>query len=133
MSKFRFSIIGLAAVAILHGQATSFKARIPFAFVAAGQLLDAGEYSFESDVVPGLLVLKAEHGRETVVVKGLPISPSASTERSKLVFNRYGDQYFLTEVWPPGSESGRQVPPCNQERDLARQIIPEHASVPAGR
>src|SRR5438067_10879385 len=98
--KFQLSIIGLAAAAILHGQAASFKARVPFAFVAAGQLLEAGEYTFESDVIPGLLMVKAEHGRETVVVKGLPISATSSTERNKLVFNRYGDQYFLAEVWP---------------------------------
>src|SRR5258705_11011067 len=109
--QFRLRVIGLAAAAILHGQAASFKAHVPFAFVAAGQLLEAGEYTIESDLIPGLLMVKAERGRETVVVKGLPISSTAFTERNKLVFNRYGDQYFLTEVWPPGSASGRQVPP----------------------
>ncbi len=133
MSKQFRLIIGLAAAGILHGQAASFKANVPFPFVAAGQLLEAGEYTFESDMIPGLLVVKAERGKESVVVKGLPITSTASPERNRLVFNRYGDQYFLSEVWPPGSASGRQVPPCNQERDLARQITPEHASVGSAR
>jgi hypothetical protein len=134
--QFKLSVVGLsglAVAAILYGQAASFKARIPFAFVAAGQLLAAGEYSFQSDVVPGLLLVKGQRGKETVVVKGLPLSPNAYTEHSKLVFNRYGDQYFLAEVWPPESSTGRQVPPCNRERELARQITPERASVTAAR
>src|SRR6266852_6805705 len=102
--QLRFTIIAVATAAALHAQsASSFHVRIPFAFVAAGQSLDAGDYTITADTIPGLLVLTAAHGKESVVVKGLPIAPAATRDHSSLVFHRYGDQYFLSEVWPPGS------------------------------
>ena len=120
--QLRFAIIGLAAVAgILHAQA-SFRAHIPFAFVAAGQLLEAGEYTVEIDMIPGLLVLKADHGKEPVVMK---LMPSTAPAERKLVFHRYGDQYFLTEI------SGHTIPQTTQERALARQAEPEHTTISA--
>jgi hypothetical protein len=129
--QLRFTIIALAAVALHAQSATWFQVHIPFAFVAAGQSLNAGDYTIAADTIPGLLVLTAARGKESVVVKGLPIAPAATPDRSRLVFNRYGDRYFLSEVWPPGSASGRQVPSCDQERGLSHQASPEHTTIAA--
>ena len=101
-----------------------FRARIPFAFVAAAQVLEAGDYTVEPHAIPGLLVLKSAQGKESVVVRGLPdyrSPPGGAPGHSKLVFHRYGDRVFLAEVWPPASPPGRQIPPCNLELVAARQ------------
>ena len=131
--KLRFPILGWASAAILRAQRVSFKAHVPFAFVAAGQRLDAGEYGIECGVMPGQLAVKAGRMKEPVVVNCMPLSAGARPEHSALVFRRYGDQFFLSEVWAPGTASGSQIPPCHRERELARLAPREHAAVPASR
>jgi hypothetical protein len=38
-----------------------------------------------------------------------------------LVFRRYGDDYFLSEVWPKGGSIGRALPKSHTERELERK------------
>src|SRR6267378_3462303 len=37
---------------------------------------------------------------------------------SKLVFNRYGNRYFLSQVWNAGSIRGRQLPISPREKEM---------------
>jgi len=37
---------------------------------------------------------------------------------SKLVFNRYGNRYFLSQVWNGGSIRGRQLPISPREKEM---------------
>jgi hypothetical protein len=37
-----------------------------------------------------------------------------------LVFHRYGDQYFLFQVWPAGEQTGRQFFKSKAEREAQR-------------
>jgi hypothetical protein len=37
---------------------------------------------------------------------------------SKLVFNRYGNRYFLSQVWTAGSIRGRQLPISPREKEM---------------
>jgi hypothetical protein len=40
----------------------------------------------------------------------------------KLVFNRYGDQYFLSKIWAASSDSGRELPKSRLEREVAQRL-----------
>jgi len=40
--------------------------------------------------------------------------------KSTLVFNRYGDQYFLEQIWSGGEQEGTQVPQSRSERTIRR-------------
>jgi hypothetical protein len=40
------------------------------------------------------------------------------SEKGKLVFQRYGDQYFLREVWAANSETGQKCPKSKLEREV---------------
>jgi hypothetical protein len=40
-------------------------------------------------------------------------------EKSKLVFHRYGNQYFLAQIWTAGNDRGRELPKTEQEREIA--------------
>ena len=42
--------------------------------------------------------------------------------QSKLVFNRYGSQYFLSQVWIAGHRDGEQLRKTGQERGLQREL-----------
>jgi frataxin-like iron-binding protein CyaY len=41
---------------------------------------------------------------------------------SKLVFNKYGDQYFLEQIWLSGQQEGTQVPESRSERTIRQQL-----------
>jgi hypothetical protein len=40
----------------------------------------------------------------------------------KLVFQRYGDQYFLSEIWISGRADGNGLYPLRAERNLAKEL-----------
>jgi hypothetical protein len=41
-----------------------------------------------------------------------------SSDKGKLVFQRYGDQYFLREVWAANSETGQKCVKSKLEREV---------------
>jgi hypothetical protein len=41
---------------------------------------------------------------------------------SKLVFNRYGDHYFLSQIWEAGDNAGRELMKSREERQLEREL-----------
>jgi hypothetical protein len=42
----------------------------------------------------------------------------------KLIFNRYGGQYFLSEMWFPGARIGNQLVKSEKEEALIKEMIP---------
>jgi hypothetical protein len=39
-----------------------------------------------------------------------------------LVFNRHGDQYFLSQIWEAGDSAGRELMTSREERQLEREL-----------
>jgi hypothetical protein len=48
------------------------------------------------------------------------VTSASTNDNGKLVFNRYGNQYFLSQVWAAGSDSGHQLRPSKAEREIAK-------------
>jgi hypothetical protein len=94
-------------------------ADIPFPFVVARQTLPAGHYVVSPANADALGIHDANN-RGTFV-------PTQSTQRSandnscKLVFHRYGDTYFLSQVWVAGNSNGRTLFRSRAERELAER------------
>jgi hypothetical protein len=42
---------------------------------------------------------------------------------ARLVFHRYGNTYFLSQVWMAGSSVGRELRKMRQERAIERELI----------
>jgi hypothetical protein len=90
---------------------------VPFAFTVAGEKLPAGHY-----IVAAQNDLIKVFNRDTRAF----YVPSHATIRnkadgSKLVFHRYGDSYFLSEVWVTGNTIGKELFPSRAERELASE------------
>jgi len=101
---------------------TSFKAQVPFAFVANGKTMPAGECIIAFDV-NGRTLLRIRRGEQQVfTVPIADVSPNAR-KKTALVFHRYGDQYFLTSINREGG-TGYQLPPSRLERELKARNIP---------
>ena len=94
---------------------------IPFEFVAGQATLPAGEYRVEKLEKGSAVVLihRAQPGASFMVMT-LPAQANAPHSDSKLVFNRYGNRYFLSQYWTAGSSRGRLLPKSAREMEMSR-------------
>jgi hypothetical protein len=96
---------------------------IPFDFQVANQKLPAGKYSVgRAQEMSGdtVLQVRSTDGHSTANRFSIPIVSVKTKNRGELVFHRYGDQYFLSEIWPAGGGTGRAFLKTRTERDLER-------------
>lgn len=123
----------LAAAQFVRAQ-EPLVAHIPFAFVAGNTSLPAGEYRVQkvSDRSPALLI-RCTEGSPAIMVMTRAASVNAPQQNSKLVFRRYGNRYFLVQVWSAGSSRGRELPKSAKEKEqvLARNQAPDQVTIVA--
>jgi hypothetical protein len=97
---------------------------IPFDFSVGDTKLPAGNYTLQRIALTSSfdrIVIKSADGRgDSHTVMTMPNRTSEVQKESKLIFNRYGDQYFLSQVWMAGSDTGRDLFQSRNERDLAK-------------
>lgn len=97
---------------------------IPFAFDAGNKILPAGDYRVQV-VNPSsdhsVLQIASTDGKSSVMVKTTDIQ-GQSSEKAKLTFRRYGDQYFLAQVWMAAESPGFDTPSSKAEKSLRRQL-----------
>lgn len=86
---------------------------VPFAFQNGPQHLSAGRYTISMDS-QRIAIIRAE-SRSGVALAAFDeeLQPSKTT---KVVFNKYGDQYFLHEIWIEGDTRHTYFPPSKQEK-----------------
>jgi hypothetical protein len=122
------SIIALAfATAVAsnaQARARKIKADIPFDFVVGDKTLAAGEYllgqiTSGSDV--GILVRGSDSSQKAIRLTKA-ISARAPQKKNVLTFRRYGNTYYLAQVWLSGSVSGREVLKSKAERSTEREL-----------
>jgi len=100
--------------------AGKIKANIPFDFTAGKIKLPSGTYTVDRGVVRGLLLIRAEDRKKNVFVSFIGGQTSKNQSQAKMVFHRYGNQYFLSQVWDEGGTEAMQLPETRAERELAR-------------
>jgi hypothetical protein len=121
-------IIAVASLLVLSSFAATQVARaqepmlvnIPFAFTAGEAALPAGEYRVQKmDGNSAVLLIRCTEPRESAMVVTSATGGGKQQEQSKLVFNRYKDHYFLSQVWNAGYSSGRQLRKTQREKEIA--------------
>ena len=96
---------------------------IPFDFSVSGQKLPAGKYWIgrAHESIGDTVVQFQTTDMHSVANRfSVPIITFKAKKTGELVFHRYGDQYFLSEVWPSGGGTGRAFLKTHAERDLER-------------
>ncbi len=125
----------VAALAVpLSAQTLTLTANIPFAFTIANKTLPAGEYMIRNAGNPYLLIFQGEEHNVsglTSVNHEAVVRTESPAVATKLVFNRYGDQYFLSEVVDGYVARGFVVPMHKAERELAKTASAERQEVVA--
>lgn len=110
------------------------RVNIPFDFIIRGRTLPAGDYEVMrlSDSQEVLEIRNVDHGSDHAAFETDAFQARHIAKRNELIFNRYGDSYFLSEIVTAGEEVGRAMPPSHAERQLRREMAsnsPEPESV----
>ena len=118
------AILGLffmLAIASVNAQTSSrVEVNIPFDFSAGKATLKAGAYSIKRSS-GNLLTIRSADGKTTALVNApLTIGSRDSKAGERLVFNQYGDQYFLSQIWL-SVDTGRQLFTSGMETKVARE------------
>jgi len=93
---------------------------IPFDFTAGTARLKAGTYNVKR-VSDRALAISSVDGKKTTLVNApLTLGSRDSNAGQRLVFNKYGDRYFLSQVWLE-VDSGRQLFPTAAEIKTAKE------------
>jgi hypothetical protein len=97
-------------------------AKVPFHFVAGETSLPAGEYRVSEAGAPGVVSVRSLDGKTGAFVMSRRTESGNVRPKSSLVFNRYGNRYFLSEVRVAGERSGMLFPPTSAEVEAARRL-----------
>ena len=114
--------LALLMSAAAQAQTTHLKITVPFEFTAGNVQLPAGEYAVTAIGPwggPTFSVHNVNSNAGTFVVSASCLSQKPAAD-AKLVFHRYGQQYFLAEVWNRNSSSGNQIKINSRQTELAR-------------
>src|SRR5215472_6289606 len=83
------------------------KVNVPFGFGVEGHSLPAGEYTVFTVTPERSIRIASTDGKHSAIVNTLPNYAGSPSESSRLVFRRYGDEYFLAQVWTAGQNVAR--------------------------
>ena len=97
------------------------KAKVPFAFNVGAKQLPAGSYEIRvlSQSPNEIMIRNTE---TTAAALSIARNEGPRNTESKLVFDRIGTQYFLTEVWRGSGAGGMIVPTSKHEQELKREL-----------
>jgi hypothetical protein len=116
----------LVAVATAYAQfpGTAIRATIPFDFSVRGKTLPAGKYEIKriTDSPDGLVIRNVNDQHDYAMFETESVEPRKIPNSCEIVFHRYGDSYFLSELLTAGEETGRELAPSRAERQLRREM-----------
>lgn len=127
MKKQVLSLIALLSLVVTltiagYADAARMMVNIPFDFTVGNKSLPAGHYTVAriNGAVENLAIRSTEKGASATALTygGKSVKAEAA---AKLVFHRYGNTYYLAEVWEAGSDAARQLPQSRAERDLQKR------------
>jgi hypothetical protein len=101
-------------------------ANIPFEFNVGDKTLPAGQYSVARINSDGtqLRISNREDGASRLTQT---VQDNEPKEQSVLVFNRYGDRYFLSQVWLTGERVGREMLKSRSEKAIGQELAKNNA------
>jgi len=115
--------LALAVTTVASAQTIKVKVNVPFNFIVNRATLPAGEYLVQSvDDAGKVLAIRDLATNTTNLVVFNSCRSLESTSQTKLIFHRYGDRYFLNQIWVEGNDSGHELSPSPREREVAKDF-----------
>ena len=113
----------VTAVVTANAQSRRSNADVPFEFVASNKTLPAGQYTIADSTLAGNVVrISARKKDASVFAMTVGLSRKAANDEGKLVFHRYGNRYFLAEIWTGGDREGQKLPKSREEKSIENEL-----------
>jgi hypothetical protein len=106
------SLFIVLATASVYGQSTVMNLNVPFQFMAGHNQMAAGKYNVNRESNLTHLTVsgpRSENSKTLSIITRLPRLDSKQPFGARLVFDTFGEQKFLSEVWPSGMDDGYLV------------------------
>jgi hypothetical protein len=121
-----FSLIFAASVWPAKTQAQiigNIAADVPFQFHVGNTTLPAGRYVIHqlegSDLT--MMQISSADGKMSALFNVESAEAKTTPEKSELIFNKYGDQYFLSELFDEGNVDGNKLIESRDERQASKE------------
>jgi len=106
-----------------QGQTLIRKVKIPFGFSVGDKTFPAGVYSVTRVNQDNIMLrLSSDDGGESINIITSPVQAKEYPNTGKLIFHRYGETYFLSQVWESDEIQGRQLVKSRAERSVERDL-----------
>jgi hypothetical protein len=137
VSKLHSSLLtGVLAIGALTSathtvaQELAAKVDVPFAFQNGSQHLPAGTYRIDLNS-EHVIILRGTAPNAAGVAMTNPEQRAKAQAKGTVVFRRYGDHYFLHEIWMPESTTGRKCVTSRAEQKEKQLQIGEISTAPS--
>jgi hypothetical protein len=127
---FVLTIYPAAARAQIEGD---LEVNIPFQFHAGNARLPAGTYRLHmvSDGDSNVMEITSADGSTSAVFAVHQEYPDSIPAKGELIFDKYGDRYFLAKVFDGGNPIGSALTESRYEKTLGQAAVERQAHVPA--
>jgi len=123
---FRTTIFAVVVLAVSGGTAQrqpgDVLVNVPFSFLVGNHQMPPGRYRVTPAGSGFLRFFDTKDSRDRLLVAVHGVE-SRAPQTPKLVFHRYGDSYFLSEVWNANGSIGRQLPKSKEEQEIASRKV----------
>ncbi len=106
------------------------KVNIPFSFNIGPQTFPAGDYTLKP-LLEHAVLLRNASGRTMANVTYKSVESRESQKATKLVFNGYGDQYFLAQIWRADDNIGGELVKSAAEIEIAKRTPTQQIALAA--
>ena len=112
--------VALLAAASMYAQGSQkLTVQVPFGFHVGASTLPSGEYMVDTDAAPGVVRLRSADSKSTVMILSMSVQAPGAPSQGKLVFHKYGDEYFLSQIWKAGDNIGCELRKSHREIEVA--------------
>jgi hypothetical protein len=126
-AKWMLPVILLLLSGLMAAQSLTKRrvvAQVPFEFVVNNQIIPAGDCVVESlSMDRQVLAIGNVRAHKSALTQSSKIEMKAASSDTVLVFNHYGDRYFLSSIRVEGSDIINTLPESKGEAELRAQNV----------
>ncbi len=113
-----FILASMVSAGSASAQDNGVRATIPFDFTVGNKVLPSGTYTIKLEQANVVAIVNRE---KSVTVLSIGYADGHRPNTSKLVFNKYGDQYFLREILCASVDMNVELPTSKMEKRAGLQ------------
>jgi hypothetical protein len=126
MKRNLITILSLVVMSLMLNATGAYaqsytKADVPFAFSVGAKQLPAGTYEIRV-LSQSSNLIKIQNTEATAAALSIARTEDPRSTESKLVFDRVGTQYFLTEICKGFGAGSMVVPISKHEKELMKEL-----------